>query len=261
MTRLIAAGAALSLSVGLFLVYGAVTVHPVRAARAGAPAFRGLPGWDRPLDGTRPPEGVYRYATTGYATLDRLGVDRRYPRETARVVTHGPGCQWRETVPVFDEHVETYSACARGGDQLDTGFGTRLVYFLVPNVADVVCATAGTRTGHAMAPGAARAFACAGTGLRVDGRAVYDGEGTAVVGGLPVACRRVTVTTVLRGSNEGGAVRELCTEPRTGLVLTERRNVGITAVSPFVGRVVYVEEATFALASLTPSPAHPPSPQ
>lgn len=258
-TRLLASGAAVVLLLDLFVVLGARRRDPVSTAEAlvgfhAEESFAGLPGWDRPLTGDRPIPGVYVYATTGSARLDRMGIRRDYPSRTTRVITHGPGCQWRETVPIFAEHRETYSACATGDDQLDTGFGTRLVYFFLPAETDLVCEPAGTRTGAGMRTGESRSFACRDDEHDVDvaGTVTHEGPGTAEVAGRSVPCRRVRILTVLTGSNEGGAVRSLCTTPDTGLVLSETRNVGIVVRSAFIGKLTYAEEATFLLTSLVP---------
>lgn len=257
--RVVGALAALVLLLDIFVIYGAGRLDPIDPAEAlvdylSQDTFDGLPGWDQPLTGARPVAGVYIYATEGGSTIDRLGIDRRYPDRTTRIITHGPGCQWRETVPLFSEHRETYSACALRGDQLDTGFGTRLVYFFVPASTSTVCEPAGTRTGAGMTVGQSRGFSCRDDDNDVDvaGTVTYDGIGSADVGGVAVSCRRVRVVTVLTGSNRGSAVRSLCTTPDTGVVLTETRSVGVVVRSGLIGTVSYVEEATFVLTSLTP---------
>ena len=258
-SRVVGALAALTLLLGLFVVVGARRVDVIDQAEAlvafqSDTTFEGLAGWDRPLDGVRPSPGVYVYATTGGARLNRMGIDRRYPAATTRIITHGPGCQWREEVPIFRQHTETYSACAEDDDQRDTGFGTRLEYFFVPGVIDAVCRPGGTRTGAGMAVGASRTFSCSDpeNDVEVAGTVTYRGPGTVRVDDTPLPCRKVEIATVFTGSNLGSAVRELCTLADTGLVLSETRRVGITVDSAFIGSVTYVEEATFTLASTIP---------
>ena len=257
--RLLAACWTLVLGLGVFLVAGARAANPVTRSDAvvryaNAPGFAGLPGWNRPLTGGRPAPGVYLYATTGFARIDRLGVRRDYPATTARIVRLGPGCQWREQVAIFNEHLETYSACAQRGDQIDTGFGTRLTYFFVPGVTDLVCEPGGTRTATGRTAGAAVTFRCADEDHDVvaTGTATFRGVSAVTVEGRATPCRRVTIVTVLSGTTTGAASRELCTTPDTGLVLSETRTVGVGVRSRFVGRVAYTEQATFTLQSLTP---------
>jgi hypothetical protein len=221
--RVIAALLAVTLGLDAFVVYGATVDHPVGVVEA-VRRFRAAPSATG---------GVYFYDTVGYERVDRLGIRRDYPRVSARIVRRD-GCAVREEVVLLREHTETYTSC----NGVRTGFGTRLTYFFVPSVTDLTCDAGG---------------ACRDE--RHDVTASLDvtdeGAGNAVVGGVTLPCRRVTVTTLLSGSNAGGARRELCVDA-DGLVLTERRSVGVVARSAFVGRVVYAEEATFTLRSTVP---------
>lgn len=259
-TAVIGGGAALVGGLGVFVVHGARTAHPVsladaRRIYAAEPAYAGRGGEDRRPVGERPAPGVYRYATTGFSRIDRLGVIRRYPATTLRVIRHGPHCEWSETVPILREHTETYTTCASDGDQLDTGFSTRLVYFSIASWSDSECSSYGTRTGGGRAPGAVVRFSCTDHkhGVHAEGTTTYVGAGSVVVDRVPTACRRIRVVTVMTGATEGAAVRELCTEPVTGLVLTEVRSVGLTVISAFIGRVRYAETARFDLLSVQPA--------
>jgi len=248
-----------SLGLGGFVVYGARATHPVGvddALRryAERPTYAGRSGVDSRPIGVRPAAGVYLYATVGSARVDLLGIDRRYPATTSRIIRHGPGCQWEEEVPILLEHVEAYSACAADGDQLDTGYSTRLTYFFVVGVSDAACAPTGTRTGYALGQGTSRAFRCldASRGVRTDGTATFLGDDTVDVAGHATACRRVRIVTVMSGTTNGAAVRELCSDATSGLLLHETRTVGLTVESAFVGLVRYVESAEFVLRSTTP---------
>lgn len=226
--RLVGAGLALVLATDAFLVYGAKVAHPVSADDAVA-RYRSSPG---PADVAGPPRGVYLYDTTGWSRVSSLGVRRAYPEVTARIV-RGHACGWREEVPIFDEHVETYDHCGTA----DTGFGTRLTYFFVPAVTSFAC----------------RAGSCADDEHDVTAttRTSIDRGGSATVGGVEQFCERRTITTILRGSNAGAAVRRLCVAP-SGLVLHEERSVSIAVRSRFVGLVQYTERATFRLRSTEP---------
>lgn len=246
--RLVAAGLALVLAGDAFLLWGdrVSVVTPsaaVRAFRAGDPATAAPP---------LPAPGVYVYDTTGFERVNRLSIRRDYPRESVRVVRHGFGCAWREEVRLFEQHTETYDVCTDGADARDTGFGTRLSYYYVDSAMALTCGTGGTRTGRSLSVGESRTYACTGEGVSAQVTVTYEGEGTAVVDEAEVPCRWVVVVTVLSGSNVGGARRALCTDERTGLVLTEERSVGVVVRSRYVGRVTYSEQATFRLRSLVP---------
>lgn len=226
--RLVGAGLALVLATDAFLVYGARVTHPVSSADA-LRRFRASPG---PADVAGPPRGVYLYDTTGWSHVSSLGVRRTYPKVTARIV-RGHACGWREEVPVFDEHVETYDHCGA----VETGFGTRLTYFFVPAETAFTCVVgACTDDEHDV------------TATLQESAATV---GEVEVGGTVQPCERRTITTILRGSNTGAAVRRLCLAP-SGLVLHEERSVSIAVRSAFVGLVQYTEQATFSLRSAEP---------
>ncbi|HVF20641.1 MAG TPA: hypothetical protein VNA14_10405 [Mycobacteriales bacterium] len=255
----IGAAAAVVLLLDVFVVYGARVTHAVTAVDARrmyaeAPSYAGTDDYADRDAGVRPASGVYRYATSGHARIDRLGVDRRYPSTTVRVVRHGPGCEWSETVPILREHVETYTACSTRGDQLDTGFATDLTYFLVPGRGNSICSPAGTRTGAGRRSGEEVRFRCVDRehGVVTTGTTTYTGLGRAEVDGSPWPCREVRIVTVMSGSTQGAAVRDICADAVTGLVLAEHRHVGLSVSSRFVGRVTYTEDAQFRLLSFTP---------
>jgi hypothetical protein len=221
----------------------ATPVGPERAAAgylAGpAPAAAGLPG-------PRPPAGVYRYRTSGHERVDRFGVDRAYPPETVRVISWRGGCRWRETVPIFAQHTETYDFCAAGGDAEDLAYATSLTYFLVPGVQRFACAPTGRRLLTGRPPGSSRTWRCVeGTSASAN-TTTYLGPETVRTGAGPVATRHLRLVTALSGRAEGGAVRDLWLD-RDGLVVREQRQVELRVRSPFVGRLTYREEAGFLL--------------
>lgn len=189
-----------------------------------------------------PAAGVYVYDTTGSERIDRLSIRRAYPAVTTRTV-RAHACGYRETVTIFREHTETYDVCPDG--VRDVAFGTRLTYYLVTSSMSLTCGRGGSRV-------AAASYECTGDGTNASVTVTDEGLGSVTIEEVEVPCRRVVVTTVLRGANAGGARRALCTDERTGLVLTEERSVGVSYRSAFVGRVTYTERATFRLRSLVP---------
>jgi len=245
---LVASGIVAVLAANAFLLLGdrARAFTPddaVESYRDGVPTATGPP---------LPAPGVYLYDTEGHEAVDALSIRRQYPRVTPRIVTVELGCGWHEKVAIFHEHTETYDVCTDGTDARDTGFGTYLSYYGVGATTALRCGAGGTRIGRNMSPRETRTYVCAGGDILATVRVAYEGEGTALVEGAELPCRRVTVSTVLTGSNVGAARRTLCTDERTGLVLTEERSVGVTVRSRFVGRVSYSERATFRLRSLVP---------
>jgi hypothetical protein len=229
-----------------FLLWARGLATPVGAEQAAASYLAGRGGPD-PLPGPRPPAGVYRYRTSGYERIDRFGVERAYPAETVRVVTWRGGCRWRETVPIFTQHVETYDFCATGADADDFAYSTSLTYFLVPGVQRFACAPTGRRLLAGHRAGATRSWRCVeGTSASAN-TTVYVGPETVQTGAGPVAARHVRLITALSGQSSGGAVRDLWLD-RDGLVVREDRQVSLKVKSVFVGLLTYEEQASFVLA-------------
>jgi hypothetical protein len=240
-----------------FLLWARGLATPVGAERAAASYLASSPPEAQlsgglplsppdPRPGPRPPAGVYRYRTSGYERIDRFGVERAYPAETVRVVTWRGGCRWRETVPIFTQHVETYDFCATGADADDFAYSTSLTYFLVPGVQRFACAPVGRRLLSGHRAGASRSWRCVeGTSASAN-TTIYVGPETVQTAAGPVATRHVRLVTALSGQSSGGAVRDLWLD-RDGLVVKEDRQVSLKVRSVFVGLLTYEERASFQL--------------
>jgi hypothetical protein len=234
----------------VFLLWGRGLATPVGPERAAASFLAARPGGELP--GPRPPAGVYRYRTSGYERVDRFGVERAYPAETTRVISWRGGCRWRETVPIFTQHVEAYDFCATGDDADDFAYSTRLTYFLVPGAQRFACAPVGRRLLAGRPPGGSRSWRCVeGTSVS-DNTTVYVGAETVRTAAGPVATRHLRLLTVLSGQSSGGAVRDLWLDA-DGLVVKEERRVSLKVSSAFVGLLTYDERASFLLSG-RPSP-------
>jgi hypothetical protein len=250
--RLLRAALAAALMVAAadaFLLWARVLATPVGPERAAVTFLASGAGpSDGPAPGPRPPPGVYRYRTTGHERIDRFGVDRIYPAETVRVISWRGGCRWRETVPIFTQHVETYDLCAGGADADDFAYSTSLTYFLVPGVQRFACAPVGRRLLTGERPGGTRSWRCVeGTSVSAN-TSVYVGRETVETAAGPVATRHVRLLTALSGRSSGGAVRDLWLDP-DGLVVKEERAVSLKVRSAFVGLLTYDERASFLLPS------------
>ena len=57
---------------------------------------------------------------------------------------------------------------------------------------------------------------------------------------------------MVTGATKGTAVVDDWFHPQTGLVLKERRAIGLRVGSPFVGSVGYIDTSEFTLLSLDP---------
>ena len=251
-----AAGLRALLAVGLlvaaadgFLLWGRTVLAPVDVAAARA-RFPQSPA-DPAGPGPRPAAGVYRYRSGGHETVDRFSVDRAYPGETVRVITDLGGCHWRETVPVFDQHTETYDFCSGGGDARDLAYATSLTYFFVPSVQRFACDPPGRRLLTGARPGALLRWRCTEGRSSSDNTTTFVGTEAVAVGSATVRARHLRLTTALAGTSTGGAIRDLWLDG-DGLVLRERRLVHLVVATTFVGHTTYDEQATFELVSRTP---------
>ncbi|HEV8425399.1 MAG TPA: hypothetical protein VGS14_09460 [Actinomycetes bacterium] len=233
-----------------FLLWARGLATPVGAEQAKASflAGRTVPAATGTATGPRPPAGVYRYRTSGYERIDRFGVNRVYPAETVRVITWRGGCRWRETIPIFDQHVETYDFCADGDDADDFAYSTSLTYFLVPGVQRFACAPVGRRLLTGRRPGAARGWRCGEDASTSVNTTVYRGAETVQTDGGAVATRHVRLVTALSGRSTGGAVRDLWLDA-DGLVVKEEREVSLEVRSAFVGLLTYEERGGFLLSA------------
>ena len=230
----------------VFLLWGRGLATPVRPERAAASFLAGRPTPAGPLPGPRPPAGVYRYRSSGYERVDRFGVERAYPSETVRVISWRGGCRWRETVPMFTQHTETYDFCADGTDAADFAYATRLTYFLVPGTQRLACAPVGRRLLAGQSPGTTRRWRCVQGASVSANTTIYVGPETVQTPAGPVPTRHLRLITALSGQSTGGAVRELWLD-RDGLVIKEVRQVNLRVRSGLVGLLTYEEQASFLL--------------
>ena len=251
MTGLFRAAVAVALVVAVtdgFLLWARGLATPVGPERAADRFLAGQPAPTGDEPEPRPAAGVYRYRTSGHERIDRYGVDRAYPPETVRVISWRGGCRWRETVPVFAEHVETYDFCATGADADDFAYSTSLTYFLVPGVQRFACAPVGRRLLGSRRPGASRRWRCLeGTSASVN-TTTYLGPETVPTPLGPVPTRHLRLVTALSGRASGGAVRDLWLDA-DGLVVREQREVSLEVRSGFVGLLSYEERASFLLSA------------
>lgn len=232
----------------LLLARGLATPVGAEQAKASFLAGRSAPAATGTVTGPRPPAGVYRYRTSGYERIDRFGVNRAYPPETVRVITWRGGCRWRETIPIFDQHVETYDFCAAGDDADEFASSTSLTYFLVPGVQRFACAPVGRRLLTGQRPGAARDWRCREGASTSVSTTVYRAAETVQTDAGAVATRHVRLVTALSGRSTGGAVRDLWLDA-DGLVVKEQREVSLKVRSAFVGLLSYQERASFLLSA------------
>ncbi len=234
----------LLLSGGLFLVAGRYWSGDIdlqealarfRDSRTPTEAVRGLPA-----------PGVYQYRTTGGEWVSLFDTYRAYSPTTMRIVTR-VGCGVREEQFFVTQHLEYYDRC---GDKLVT-YGTDIAYWWTHGTQDFEC-EGGSFDGSGMRPGERVEWDCADEDTGAHQITEYVGDEEVEVDGRRLPARHVRWTTIFSQATEGTAVVDDWFAPDTGLVLMERRNIGLRVGSPFVGELSYIDISEYLLLSTDP---------
>ena len=213
-----------------------------RFREAGPLAARSEPGLPEP--------GVYQYRTTGGERISFLNYRRDYSSTTMRIVTRH-GCGVREEQWFLVQHMEYYDRC---GEQL-VSYGTDIAYWWTHGTQDFVCTAGGTldMAGPGRRPGDRVEWTCADEDTKAAQVTEYLGDEDVVVDGRAVRARHTRWVTTFSGATVGVATVEDWFDPANGLVLKEKRSIGLRVGSPFVGRLDYIDQSEFTLLSYTPA--------
>jgi hypothetical protein len=196
-----------------------------------------------------PRPGVYRYRTTGGEDISFLDYRRDYSRTTMRIVTRR-GCGVREEQWFLVQHVEYYDRC---GDALPS-YGTDIAYWWTHGTQDFTCAPGGSfDMSRGYRPGDRVTWSCRDEDTRAEQITEYVADEEVVVAGTAVPARHIRWTTHFSGATRGTATVDDWFHPATGLVLREKRVIGLRVGSPFVGQLGYTDNSDFTLVSLTPA--------
>jgi hypothetical protein len=206
---------------------------------AAGPAVRGLPE-----------PGVYQYRTTGGERISFLNYHRDYSATTMRIVTRH-GCGVREQQWFVVQHVEYYDRC---GEAL-AGYGTDIAFWWTHGTQAFRCGAGGSfdLSRPDARPGDRVTWECHDEDTRAAQVTEYVGDEEVVVAGQTIRARHTRWTTAFSGATRGTAVVDDWFQPGTGLVLRERRDIGLNVGSAFVGRVAYTDSSEFTLLSLQPA--------
>ena len=227
---------------GTFWVSDLDLDEAVARFRAAGPAAAGSAGPGLPEP------GVYRYRTTGGERISFLDYDRDYSDVTMRIVTRH-GCGVREEQWFLVQHIEYYDRC---GEALPA-YGTDIAYWWTHGTQDFVCEPGGSFDMSGRRPGDRVEWTCADEDTKAAQVTEYLGDEEVVVGGQAIRARHTRWVTTFSGATVGVATVEDWFHPATGLVLRERRAIGLRVGSPFVGRLDYVDQSEFTLLALTPA--------
>lgn len=195
-----------------------------------------------------PRPGVYRYRTTGGEHISFMDYSRTYSSTTMRIVTRR-GCGVREEQWFLRQHIEYYDRC---GDAL-TGYGTDIAYWWTHGTQAFRCRDGGSFDLAGGRPGDRVEWHCADEDTRAAQVTEYVGDDAVTVAGAAVPARHTRWTTLFSGATQGTAVVDDWFDPTTGLVLREKREIGLRVGSPFVGDVGYTDSSEFTVLSVTPA--------
>ena len=244
--RVLALVDALVLAGGLFLVGGRYWVADVERAQAVARFRAARPGSAMAPAVGLPVPGVYRYRTTGGERISLFDTERDYSPVTMRIVTRR-GCGVREEQFFVTQHIEYYDRC---GDKL-VSYGTDIAYWWTHGTQDFRC-RGGSFDASGMRPGDRLEWDCADEDTRAHQVTQYVGDERVEVDGALLPSRHTRWTTTFSGATQGGAVVDDWFDPATGLVLREKRAIGLRVGSQFVGRLTYSDVSEYTVLSLTP---------
>lgn len=226
---------------------------PERRREASAdreqPARRQSPTRTQQPAATSPEEGVYRYATDGYESIDRPSSRHDYPSETAlsiRATDCGFDARWQPLENRWDE----MSVCRSTGEALLPTLSTHREFYGQQNDSNYECGP--TNYAYRPQPGATWTGTCA------DGDAKMQIRGRTIAR-EPVRVGNETVETVhyaleariSGGDAEGTWTAQRWVDPDTGLLIRVEAQTQATSQSS-VGTVQYREELSLMLLSTTP---------
>ncbi len=246
--RLVALAVLVVVGAPAFLIGGRYWVGHVGLDDAVARFRAAGPAAARPAAAGLPAPGVYQYRTTGGERISFLDYHRAYSSTTMRIVT-GHGCGVREQQWFLIQHVEYYDRCPDGSL---ASYGTDIAYWWTHGTQDFRCDAGGSfdMVGHA--PGDRVRWLCRDEDTRAEQVTEYVGDEDVTVAGQTLRARHTRWVTTFSGATKGTATVDDWFHPGAGLVLRERREIGLRVGSPFVGQVGYTDHSEFTVLSVEP---------
>lgn len=216
-----------------------------QAARTPTPAPGGqdAPEGSAPTT-TRPPAGVYRYATDGFEELDTRGSHRRFPEETVQVVHH-TDCGFRQVWEPIAERRDEHGFCVDVDPPLLVTTDTTRSFFGQERRQHFTCSPVRT-------DGDGWTTRCDdrdGTAMTVTTR--REGTEHRTVGGRDVEVARLRVEAELTGETTGRRRSTVWVRASDGLLVRSEVEADLEAPGPF-GRVGYREQYVLDLVDLEP---------
>lgn len=197
-----------------------------------------------------PPDGVYRYRTSGGEQLSFAGISRSFPGATDMIVT-GAGCTTMEWAPL-EQHLEGMQECRDPGGGISA---TRLTTF------ESIAGTSTTTTIDCPADtylvppqptvGERWRATCHSQGHAIGFSGTVLGTGTVRVGDQRVPALHTRLTWRFSGPQSGTNPNEYWVTT-DGMVLEQHELVDITQSAGPLGSIRYTEHMSIRLESLAP---------
>ena len=200
-----------------------------------------------------PPDGVYRYQTTGGEQVSILGASHKYPSETYASVHRGSGCQWGMEFDVVQEHIDRRTQCSQSGSLLQLDQSRSVSFFGVTQASDYTFTPAQLMVQVGEAAGSGRDSFCSGSMGTAKLRVTDLGHQTVMIGGQTVDIVHVVVDGVLSGKARGKTHDDQLVDAKTGMIVSWSRWVDSYADTSFGTNVHYTEQASFVLESMIPT--------
>lgn len=251
-----------SLSMGLFLLLaaGAAVVYLVVLRTTSTPlnlrqAVRLYRTRQSPASASDPPgiplSGVYQYQTSGEESLNILGMSRTYPRTTSMIVTTR-SCASVRWEPVT-QHVEEISECIepRGGLALRSSVTKESIAGISTHTV-ITCPSDTYLRPPKATVGDRWSSTCHSAGAPVHASGVVLGRAHVSIGGRAVGAWHTELTFSFAGAYRGTSPTQYWLAIPTDLLLAEREAVHVSEHASPLGPVLYREQMSAKLRSLTP---------
>lgn len=207
---------------------------------------------DRPREKTAsgiPEEGVYRYATEGYESIDRPSSRHDYPSETAMSI-RANDCGFTGRWQPLENRWDEMTVCREGGDSFLPRLSTHREFYGQENDSDYRCNDG--NYAYRPQPGATWTGTCSDGPAKMDIRGRTIGREVVRVGDEAVETVHYTMQARIYGGDaEGTWVAERWVDPETGVLVRVEAETDATSDSS-VGKVRYREELSLRLLSMQP---------
>jgi hypothetical protein len=198
-----------------------------------------------------PPDGVYRFRTSGGEQLSFGGIARAFPPASDMIVTDA-ACATLKWEPL-EQHMEGLVECPLPGGAY--GITTDLSYEEIAGSAttsDISCPAGTYLVPPRPHPGATWQTVCHAANLRVVTTGRVLGLTSVNVGGQQVPAVHTRLTLSFSGAESGTNPNDYWVSTTDGLILAQRETVDVSQQAGPLGSVRYTEQMGISINSATP---------